>query len=388
MFRPRRARGSIKTSPGSAARRSSASTPKPYVRTGKFVKILGLVVPYRTLGGAWPRAQPSPAPPDRLPDAARVAPMTRCATATPYAPPIDPAAACHRPGFLFGGVPLDTRVRRRRALAVALAALLLPIVAGCAAAPSAAPTQGSTSAPAPVASATRQPERPAFGGSVDYQIDGAPATTEVDVVADGASLSGTAVTTFRAGTHTVKLACATRSGDTWALGGTVEQSTVPGEPVGAWSAVIVKDGSPQQIGLWLSEDASAAKDCKAWLASFDPAGLTLGFEPRGVRGTGAPRLIQRPERVTKSESTSKASSLTPSHSTTAALVASMAERRSFASPTAVRAFSTAASDAAVVRRSNPSRPASTRSRARRVLGRLGRPRRVRASAVSSVVPPR
>ena len=173
---------------------------------------------------------------------------------------------------------MDTRVRRRRALAVALAALLLPIVAGCAAAPSAAPTQGSASAPAPVASATASPSA-AFGGSVDYQIDGAPATTEVDVVADGASLSGTAVTTFRAGTHTVKLACATRSGDTWALGGTVEQSTVPGEPVGAWSAVIVKDGSPQQIGIWLSEDASAAKDCKAWLASFDPAGLPGSLNP-------------------------------------------------------------------------------------------------------------
>ena len=183
---------------------------------------------------------------------------------------------------------MDTRVRRRRALAAAVAVLLLPIVAGCAAAPSAAPTQGSASAPAPVASATASPSAvasataspsAAFGGAVNYQIDGAPATTEVDLVADGASVSGTAVTTFRAGTHTVKLACATRSGDTWALGGTVEQRTVPGEPAGAWSAVIVKDGSPQQIGIWLSEDASAAKDCDAWLASFDPAGLPGSLNP-------------------------------------------------------------------------------------------------------------
>ena len=92
----------------------------------------------------------------------------------------------------------------------------------------------------------------ALGGVVQYQLDGAPATTEVDVVADGASVSGTAVTALREGTHTVRLGCASRNGDTWALGGTTEQTTVPGERAGDWSAVIVKDGSPQQIGIWLS----------------------------------------------------------------------------------------------------------------------------------------
>jgi hypothetical protein len=162
---------------------------------------------------------------------------------------------------LDGGFTLDTRVRRRRVPAVALAALLLPI-AGCA-----APTQGSASAPAPVASATPSG---AFGGSVQFTSDGTPARTVVDAVADGASVSGTAVTEFGAGiTHTVQLACASRIGDTWAVGGTTEQTTLHDGVVGDWSAVIVKDGSPQQIGIWVSDPKSEGIDCDGWLAATD-----------------------------------------------------------------------------------------------------------------------
>ncbi len=164
---------------------------------------------------------------------------------------------------------MDTRVRRRHVLAIALAALLLPIVAACA-----APTQESASAPAPEASASPSG---ALGGSVTYQSDGAPATTEVDAVADGASVSGTAVTTFSAGTHTVQVECASRNGDTWALGGTTEQTTLPGEKAGDWSAVIVKDGSPQHVGIWISDDKAAGIDCDGWLAAIDFATLDPAF---------------------------------------------------------------------------------------------------------------
>ena len=113
----------------------------------------------------------------------------------------------------------------------------------------------------------------AFGGTVQYQSDGAPATTEVNLVVDGATVSGTAVTTLGGGTHTVRLGCASRSGDTWALAGKTETTTVPGERAGDWSAVIVKDGSPQRIGIWLSDDPSKASDCEAWLASIDFASI-------------------------------------------------------------------------------------------------------------------
>jgi hypothetical protein len=150
------------------------------------------------------------------------------------------------------------------------------------AAPSAEPTQGTSTTSAPVATASGSPSAlGAFGGIVHYQIDGGPATTEIDAVADGASVSGTAVTAFRAGTHTVRLGCAARYGGTWVLGGTTEKSTVPGEPPGAWSAVTVKDGSPQQIAVWLSADlAEAGASCDAFLASFAPAELEPGvFAP-------------------------------------------------------------------------------------------------------------
>ncbi len=178
---------------------------------------------------------------------------------------------------------MDTRVGRRRVLAVALAALLLPIVAGCAAS-----TQESASAPAPVASASPSG---AFGGSVNYQVDGAPATTEVDAVASGASVSGTAVSELGAGTHTVQLECASRDGDTWALGGTTEQTTVPGETAGDWSAVIVKDGSPQQIGIWLSDDKSEGIDCDGWLAAIDFATIT----PENFRPVESGALVPPPD---------------------------------------------------------------------------------------------
>lgn len=170
----------------------------------------------------------------------------------------------------------------RTILCVLVSALL---AAGCAGATGSAAPVTSTSAPNPPASDSPSPTQAtaaspsasgALGGIVHYQVDGAPATTEVNVVADGATVSGTAVTEFREGTHTVRLGCASRDGDTWALGGTTEQTTVPGERAGDWSAVIVKDGSPQLIGIWLSDDPSKASDCEAWLASTDFA--TIGLE--------------------------------------------------------------------------------------------------------------
>ena len=170
------------------------------------------------------------------------------------------------------------------------------LVAGCAGATgSPAP---AASAPAPSTPASVSPSTPAsaslgaspgasgaIGGTVHYQHDGAAATTEVDLVADGATVSGTAVTTFREGTHTVRLGCAARNGDTWALGGTTEKTTVPGERAGDWSAVIVKDGQPQRIGIWLSDDPSKASDCEAWLAATDFA--TIGAENFNAVESGA-----------------------------------------------------------------------------------------------------
>jgi hypothetical protein len=130
------------------------------------------------------------------------------------------------------------------------------------------------SAPTPTPAPTSAPV--ALAGTVHYQLNGAAATTEVDATATGTILSGTAVTTFGGATHTVRLACAARDGDIWALAGTIEQSTIQGEPIGDWSAVIVKDGPDPQIGVWLSDPVRAGSDCDGWLASIDIA--TIGPE--------------------------------------------------------------------------------------------------------------
>jgi hypothetical protein len=139
-------------------------------------------------------------------------------------------------------------------------------------------SSGVGGAPSVEPSATPSPTP--VGGKVDYQLDGAPATTEVDVVADGANVSGTAVTTFARGTHTVQLECADRDGDTWVLAGTTEQTTVPDEKAGDWSVVLVRDGSPQLVGIWFSADPSYGSDCDGWLAASDFSTIDLGeFAP-------------------------------------------------------------------------------------------------------------
>jgi hypothetical protein len=126
---------------------------------------------------------------------------------------------------------------------------------------------------APSAEPTATPSPTSVGGTVQYHLDGAPATTVVDAVADGTSVSGTAVTTFVGGTHTVRVECAARDGDTWAFGGTIEQTTVPGEGAGGWSLVDVRDGSPPQVGIWFSADKSEGADCDGWLAAIGLADI-------------------------------------------------------------------------------------------------------------------
>lgn len=109
-----------------------------------------------------------------------------------------------------------------------------------------------------------------FGGTVTYQLDGSPATTAIDAVASGTGLSGTAVTTFGEGKHTVRVECADKDAGNWMLGGTVASTTVHGESAGAWSAVIVRDGSPKKIGIWLSAGPEAGATCDEFLSSIDP----------------------------------------------------------------------------------------------------------------------
>lgn len=107
------------------------------------------------------------------------------------------------------------------------------------------------------------------GGTITFQMDGAPASTTVDLVADGAGVSGTSVTTFPSGTHAVRLECATMDGRFWALAGSVEQSTAESASVGDWSAVIVWEWSPQAVAIWLSDPKAPGSDCASWLGGLE-----------------------------------------------------------------------------------------------------------------------
>lgn len=144
-----------------------------------------------------------------------------------------------------------------------------------------APTVAPTAAPSP------QP----FGGTVTYELDGGPVTTAVEAVVDGPSVSGTAVSTFVGATHTVGVECAARQGDHWAVGGTIEDSSVLGEIAGLWSAVFVKDGAPMQVGVWLSDAKADGSTCAGWLGSLDLESI----DPANLQPVTSGTLVGPPE---------------------------------------------------------------------------------------------
>ena len=138
----------------------------------------------------------------------------------------------------------------------------------------------------------------AIGGIVHYQIDGGPATTEIDAVADSASLSGTAVTTFRAGTHTVRLGCAAH----------VRRYMGPRrhdrEEHGPWR-VCRRSGrrspsrtarpSRSRSGSPPAPPKPVAPATPSWRRSSQPSS-SLGSSIRWSPGCWCPRLIPSPER--------------------------------------------------------------------------------------------
>jgi hypothetical protein len=128
---------------------------------------------------------------------------------------------------------------------------------------------GGAPSPTPIPS----PTPTSISGTVQYEMDLAPTTTQVDAVADGASVTGTAVTSSARGTHTVRLECVAQQGQTWAIAGTIEETSLAGERAGHWSAVIVRNGTPQQIGIWLSDPKTDRVDCAGWLGSIGLADM-------------------------------------------------------------------------------------------------------------------
>ena len=136
----------------------------------------------------------------------------------------------------------------------------------------------------------------AFGGTVNYQLDGAQATTEVDAVASGASVSGTAVTALREGTHTVQLACATRNGDNG------PSAARPSRPRSQASMPATGRRSSSRTARPADRDLALRRAQKpvatatpSWHRPISPTSVLRASTPWSP-GSWCPRLIPRPDR--------------------------------------------------------------------------------------------
>jgi hypothetical protein len=71
----------------------------------------------------------------------------------------------------------------------------------------------------------------------------------------------------------------------------VWKTTVSGEQAGGWSAVIVKDGTPQRIAVWLSDDKVAGIDCRDWVASIGASIIADSMGPEAVQPMGSGAFV-------------------------------------------------------------------------------------------------
>jgi hypothetical protein len=174
--------------------------------------------------------------------------------------------------------------------------LLLPIAAAAAAIavvavvlggrflPSEPSVGGPTDSSAP--SATARP----VGGQYTFAGD---ISVDMDAASDGSALSGTAVGSTSGEPFTIDFQCLRQFDDqTWMLAGVLTQSAVPAQPDGSWAAVIVRDGSPQQTGIYIQPQATA-DDCAEFVREI-PDNAVEGFEMIGPMDSGSVVLPPAP----------------------------------------------------------------------------------------------
>ena len=121
-----------------------------------------------------------------------------------------------------------------------------------------------------------------ISGLVTFPLGDESATVDVAASAIDSSLTGTATVAVGPGRFTIGLECSRMFDDTtWILGGDIVQSTSEGQAVGARSAVIVRDASPQQVILWFEDPASpAGAGCAAFINAIpDDEVVNEGFVP-------------------------------------------------------------------------------------------------------------
>lgn len=125
------------------------------------------------------------------------------------------------------------------------------------------------------------PSAVSISGQVTFLLGGVDEfTVGVDASAIGSSLSGSAAVSYDGGDVRIRFGCARLfDATTWMLAGEIEGATPGTVDVGTRTALIVREGSPQQVGLWF-EDAPPAADCDAFVSAIpadaveDPASLS------------------------------------------------------------------------------------------------------------------
>ena len=114
-----------------------------------------------------------------------------------------------------------------------------------------------------------------IAGQVTFSLGDSQLDLDVDAVADGSSLTGTAVATNPGSMVEIGFECVGMLDDTtWLLGGSVEAANEGGVPIGDRAAVVVRDGEIQQLVLWFEESSATTTDCPTFLDSI-PDDVTL-----------------------------------------------------------------------------------------------------------------
>jgi energy-converting hydrogenase Eha subunit A len=135
-------------------------------------------------------------------------------------------------------------------LAVALGAQFLP---------------GNPSIGGPTSSPSASPTPAFVGGQFVFAGD---APVNIDALSDGSSLSGTVEGEWAGKPFSIRLECQRQfDAQTWMFAGVLTQSATPDRTAGDWGAVIVRDGSPQQAGIY-TEGSSTGDDCEGFVSGI------------------------------------------------------------------------------------------------------------------------
>ena len=170
-------------------------------------------------------------------------------------------------------------------IAVAAAAIaVVAVVLGGRFLPNEPTVGGPTSSPTP------SPTAAFVGGQFVFAGD---AAVSIDASSDGSTLSGSVEGEWGGKPFSITLQCLRQFDDrTWMLAGVLTQSADPNRADGSWGAVIVRDGSPQQTGVW-TDASTAGDDCDEFVRGI-PEMAVEGFEMIGPMDSGSVVLPPAP----------------------------------------------------------------------------------------------